>query len=56
MPKKNDLRESETKVALSLFSGARGLDVGVLQAGFDVLACIEIDPHCCATLVSNCVS
>lgn len=50
MPKKNVLRESETKAALSLFSGAGGLDVGVLQAGFDVLACIEIDPHCCATL------
>ncbi|MHB1857852.1 MAG: DNA cytosine methyltransferase, partial [Acidobacteriaceae bacterium] len=50
MPKKNVLRGSETKTALSLFSGAGGLDVGVLQAGFDVLACIEIDPHCCATL------
>lgn len=26
------------------------MDIGVQQAGFDVLACIEIDPHCCATL------
>src|SRR5579863_1679315 len=37
-------------VALSLFSGAGGLDLGVYQAGFNILACIEIDPHCCDTL------
>ncbi len=36
--------------ALSLFSGAGGMDIGVSQAGFDVLACVEIDPHCCDTL------
>lgn len=36
--------------AISLFSGAGGLDVGIGQAGFDVLACCEIDPHCCDTL------
>jgi len=36
--------------ALSLFSGAGGMDIGVRQAGFKVLACIEIDPHCCETL------
>lgn len=36
--------------ALSLFSGAGGMDIGVSQAGFEVLACIEIDPHCCDTL------
>lgn len=40
----------ELKTALSLFSGAGGLDIGVMQAGFDILACIEIDPYCCATL------
>jgi DNA (cytosine-5)-methyltransferase 1 len=38
------------KTAISLFSGAGGLDIGVMQASFDVLACIEIDPHCCDTL------
>ena len=38
--------------ALSLFSGAGGLDIGVSQAGAEVLACVEIDPHCCATLRS----
>jgi DNA (cytosine-5)-methyltransferase 1 len=50
MPKKNVVRITEKRLSLSLFSGAGGLDVGVLQAGFQVLACIEIDPHCCATL------
>ncbi len=39
--------------AVSLFSGAGGMDVGVLQAGFDVLACIEIDKNCCDTLHAN---
>lgn len=29
------------------------MDVGVLQAGFDVLACVEIDKNCCDTLRSN---
>lgn len=36
--------------ALSLFSGAGGMDIGVQQAGFDVLAAMDNDPHCCATL------
>lgn len=36
--------------ALSLFSGAGGMDIGVMQAGFDILACVEIDPYCCETL------
>ncbi len=40
----------EIITALSLFSGAGGMDIGVMQAGFDVLACIEIDPHCADTL------
>ena len=41
---------SETLKAISLFSGAGGMDVGVLQAGFDIKACVEIDKNCCATL------
>lgn len=36
--------------ALSLFSGAGGMDIGVVQAGFDVLACIEVDRYACETL------
>jgi DNA (cytosine-5)-methyltransferase 1 len=35
---------------VSLFSGAGGMDIGVMQAGFDILACVEIDPYCCETL------
>lgn len=39
--------------AISLFSGAGGMDIGVQQAGFDVLACCELDSHCCETLREN---
>lgn len=38
--------------ALSLFSGAGGMDIGIRQAGFDILVDIEIDPYCCLTLRS----
>jgi DNA (cytosine-5)-methyltransferase 1 len=36
--------------ALSLFSGAGGMDIGIRQAGFNILAEIEHDEHCCSTL------
>jgi len=36
--------------SISLFSGAGGMDIGVRLAGFEVLAEIEHDEHCCATL------
>jgi DNA (cytosine-5)-methyltransferase 1 len=44
--------------ALSLFSGAGGLDIGVLNARhkktvFDVKACVELDHDCCETLRRN---
>ena len=39
--------------AISLFSGAGGMDLGVLQAGFEVCAAIEVDPHCCETQRAN---
>lgn len=39
--------------AISLFSGAGGMDLGVTQAEFDIKACVEIDRHCCATLREN---
>ncbi|MEN9609920.1 MAG: hypothetical protein RLZZ628_734 [Bacteroidota bacterium] len=42
-----------TYKAISLFSGCGGMDVGVTQAGFDLLACVEMDPHACATLRAN---
>ena len=39
--------------AVSLFSGAGGMDIGVEAAGFDILAAVEIDPYCCETLRLN---
>lgn len=38
---------------LSLFSGAGGLDLGFLQAGFDIRACVEIEESYCDTLEAN---
>jgi DNA (cytosine-5)-methyltransferase 1 len=41
------------KSAISLFSGAGGMDIGIREAGFRILAEIEFDEHCCATLKAN---
>jgi DNA (cytosine-5)-methyltransferase 1 len=40
-------------VALSLFSGAGGLDLGATQAGFDVRAAVEMNKDAVATLEKN---
>lgn len=39
--------------AISIFSGAGGMDIGMSKAGFDVKLCVEIDPACCDTLRAN---
>src|SRR5438132_10509000 len=39
--------------ALSLFTGAGGLDIGFHRAGFDIVASLEIEATCCKTLESN---
>jgi DNA (cytosine-5)-methyltransferase 1 len=39
--------------ALSLFTGAGGMDVGVLNAGFSVVAASEMDKHACNTYAQN---
>ena len=39
--------------ALSLFSGAGGMDIGVDQAGFKTVCAIDFDPHCANTLRRN---
>lgn len=39
--------------AISLFSGAGGMDIGVQQAGFNILSCLELDKNCCETLREN---
>lgn len=49
MPRHNNVK-AKAPIALSLFSGAGGLDIGLRGAGFDILACVEKDPHCCDTL------
>lgn len=38
---------------LSLFSGAGGLDIGFHKAGFDIVACVEIEKIFCQTLAKN---
>lgn len=39
--------------AISLFSGAGGMDVGFARAGFDVVAANELDSYACATFREN---
>jgi DNA (cytosine-5)-methyltransferase 1 len=39
--------------ALSLYTGAGGLDLGLESAGFDCRAAVEMDPDCVATLRAN---
>lgn len=39
--------------AISLFSGAGGLDLGVERAGYEIRACVEYERDACATLHAN---
>lgn len=41
------------KIALSFFTGAGGLDMGIHKAGFDVKLCVEIESKYCETLRVN---
>ena len=46
-------REPRRIPTLSLFSGGGGLDLGFHRAGFDILACVEIEDAYCDTLEAN---
>ncbi len=39
--------------AISLFSGAMGLDLGLERAGFDIRVCVDFDKYCCETMRLN---
>lgn len=40
-------------VALSFFSGAMGLDLGMAQGGISALLACECDPYCRETILTN---
>ena len=46
-------KKPRNALALSLFSGAGGMDIGVEAAGFTNICAIENDPHCADTLRKN---
>ena len=47
------VRATSRPTAVSLFSGAGGLDVGLERAGFEVVAALDIDRDCVETLRVN---
>lgn len=44
---------NKRNLALSLFAGAGGLDIGVDRAGFKTVCSLELDRHCVSTLRRN---
>ena len=53
-----DIYKNSCFPAVSLFSGAGGMDLGVIRASykktiFDIRVCVEIDHNCCETLRRN---
>lgn len=46
-------RKQSRPTSISLFSGAGGLDIGLVQAGFRVNLCVEIDQEARATIKRN---
>lgn len=48
-----NVREKGKPIALSFFSGAMGLDIGLEKAGFQTLLASEIDKACRKTILKN---
>ena len=42
-----------SRIAISFFAGAGGLDIGIHEAGFDVRLSVELEPKYCVTLKQN---
>lgn len=49
----SNMAKQNKLVAVSLFSGAGGLDVGVEQAGFETIFATDFDDNCVSTLLRN---
>src|SRR3546814_6023416 len=52
-PKRKTKAKPQKMTGISLFSGGGGLDIGVHEADFRTLACIELDSKACETLRHN---
>lgn len=46
-------KKGDAPIALSFFSGAMGLDLGIEKAGFDIRLVCEIDKYCRQTITLN---
>ena len=46
-------KNPDKPIALSFFSGAMGLDIGIEKAGFEILLACEVDKHCRQTIHLN---
>ena len=44
---------SNSPITVSLFSGAGGLDIGFYKAGFNIVACVEVEQKFTQTLEAN---
>lgn len=49
----NKVNMTDKYNAISLFSGAMGLDLGIEKAGFDIKVCVEIDKWAVQTIKKN---
>lgn len=47
------IKKSKKPIALSFFSGAMGLDLGLEKAGFDIRLACEVDKYCRQTIIQN---